>query len=1094
MRKILPSIFLALFAHYAIAQTLQTNTLTGNIASFNMQGRTNVTMTMQITYPLNRTINGVFISNDPITANSDANGDFVFTNVQWGKYVLRPKDSTGAVWLPEVGTNVSGTVSLASLCKPSSAIPPNPSTNYYTMSQINALVAAIEAGAALPTTNAANLTEGILPDARLSNNIVRQSALDATNATLTALIIDGANASYVYAYDLATNGSTPFNLAAATNLPISGLAGGDTIVTNNRGTVNFDNIAPIGGTAAISVVQRTLGDSNTTTRIDWQNGQLYSGTGGGWSASLDWINRIFYGAWNASGLTNINASNLASGTVADARLSSTLQQWALTPTNSKAGTNDFDTAGNPTPKGTNDITNIANGAIAAAGVVTNRSAGSSLSDLSVSNSANGGLAINRSPIGNESYIKTYQGGLELAGNGSGGQINLANYSGSTIADFYGNISYGWLNGGKPSQPIPFSLQWMSLPSPYDWMSGNLATIFSPKYGGSGGGLTDLPVDPKAMAQGMPKVPFIISSWNGTQFYFGQTECSNVLNNATTNGLLGVIKAAGGMPYFHKDANVFWITNSRINGNLAINTTAFPAGTNFLTQWKTNGWNFLLTVYGWATPSNSEVLLNMTGIQGGPGIGYVPAMTPATVRSDTRTLYNWGDDMRFSDVTRNTWYQYDFSRSIVQAILTPTVNGATWNTTWSDTLNQSIPKPMGYLHLVPNIGFNTPELFNQANIVSTDGAYTFPGQITNATGLVAIMNNFRAAITNWLPYQSHGHWSGVPADTQFADATSTNDAHGKMASAVIRNGVFNIAAFTNSTLDATYLIFMPFWKSTNLMTALFDDSHQAVNLYDNGATNNSAWVKQQKNGSFVVALVNEKDTASSSNLTVNLADYPFSPNYSYAITNLFTGVAVGVSNAVLTVNVTNNDAALFSLTPIAIPEGLTVTRGAFPELTYPYQLTSSGGNAATVAANRDNSNIKTIWYGNSGHTYLYIQGAGAGTVIDIDQFAGAMSFPVNSSFNFKGVVTATNGISSLSSNLLAPSSITFPASGVNWTNTTGRNIGVFIDTAGVTGTTTSINGSQIYSSLVGDMFLPLQNGEYFSMAYTIGTPTAKIKPQ
>lgn len=89
---------------------------------------------------------------------------------------------------------------------------------------------------------------------------------------------------------------------------------------------------------------------------------------------------------------------------------------------------------------------------------------------------------------------------------------------------------------------------------------------------------------------------------------------------------------------------------------------------------------------------------------------------------------------------------------------------------------------------------------------------------------------------------------------------------------------------------------------------------------------------------------------------------------------------------------------------------------------------------------------------------------------------------------------TNGITSLCSNLLAPSSITFPVSGANWTNTTGRNITVYIDEAGVTGTTTSINGTQIYSALVGDMRLDLQPGEYFSQTYTVGTPSAKIKPQ
>jgi hypothetical protein len=96
--------------------------------------------------------------------------------------------------------------------------------------------------------------------------------------------------------------------------------------------------------------------------------------------------------------------------------------------------------------------------------------------------------------------------------------------------------------------------------------------------------------------------------------------------------------------------------------------------------------------------------------------------------------------------------------------------------------------------------------------------------------------------------------------------------------------------------------------------------------------------------------------------------------------------------------------------------------------------------------------------------------------------------------FSGAVVVTNGIASYVSNTLPLTSISFPASTVNWTNTLGKNIYVFINNAGVTGTL-SINGTQIASTLLvtGDTMIPLQPGEYFSETYSGGTPTAVWKP-
>jgi len=93
------------------------------------------------------------------------------------------------------------------------------------------------------------------------------------------------------------------------------------------------------------------------------------------------------------------------------------------------------------------------------------------------------------------------------------------------------------------------------------------------------------------------------------------------------------------------------------------------------------------------------------------------------------------------------------------------------------------------------------------------------------------------------------------------------------------------------------------------------------------------------------------------------------------------------------------------------------------------------------------------------------------------------------------ITATNGISGLCSNLLASTSITFPATTVNWTNPLPVSILLYIVNTGVTGTVLKKNGSQISSTLTttGMTTLGLQVGEYFSETYTVGTPTATYHP-
>lgn len=101
--------------------------------------------------------------------------------------------------------------------------------------------------------------------------------------------------------------------------------------------------------------------------------------------------------------------------------------------------------------------------------------------------------------------------------------------------------------------------------------------------------------------------------------------------------------------------------------------------------------------------------------------------------------------------------------------------------------------------------------------------------------------------------------------------------------------------------------------------------------------------------------------------------------------------------------------------------------------------------------------------------------------------------VTNSLAVTNTITAAQGYISLRSNLVAPTSITFPATGVNWTNPLNVNIEVYIDNPTVTGTSFKKNGTQIFSSVTGDITIHLQPGEYFSETYTVGTPTATYSP-
>lgn len=141
MRKY-PAMLIALL--FTLTAFSQSNVITGNLSSFNLEGRSNVTMTLNLVAPLRRVYNGKQISDDPRQTTSDSDGNFAFTNVIWGRYQLEAGDSSATAYTLTVYTNTTGEHTFGELIG-TGTLPPNPATNYATISQLQAVDANLQA-------------------------------------------------------------------------------------------------------------------------------------------------------------------------------------------------------------------------------------------------------------------------------------------------------------------------------------------------------------------------------------------------------------------------------------------------------------------------------------------------------------------------------------------------------------------------------------------------------------------------------------------------------------------------------------------------------------------------------------------------------------------------------------------------------------------------------------------------------------------------------------------------------------------------------------------------------------------------------------
>lgn len=132
---------LALSASALNAQT--TNTIFGYVGDYGLAPKSRVPVTINLVEPTDRTVGHIAVRADGVTTTTGDDGYFAFHNLIWGKYRLAIAGRPGVNFSFTVQTNTQGTVPITSLIISTNPLPPNPTTNYYTQAQVDALFSEI---------------------------------------------------------------------------------------------------------------------------------------------------------------------------------------------------------------------------------------------------------------------------------------------------------------------------------------------------------------------------------------------------------------------------------------------------------------------------------------------------------------------------------------------------------------------------------------------------------------------------------------------------------------------------------------------------------------------------------------------------------------------------------------------------------------------------------------------------------------------------------------------------------------------------------------------------------------------------------------
>ena len=217
------------------------------------------------------------------------------------------------------------------------------------------------AGANVTNINAGNINAGTLADARLSTNV---SQLNSNQTYTGANIFSGAtqltNSQNNLAGTFTGNGAGLTNLTLPTPANFSGALSGDV-----TGTQSATIVSQVGGASA-NVIASAVNTAVAATSANNPSTLVKRDASGNFSAGT--ISGTFSGA--GANVTNINAANISSGTLADARLSTNVS--LLNGNQTYTGANVF--------SGATQLTNAANTVVG-----THVGDGSGLTNINPSN-------------------------------------------------------------------------------------------------------------------------------------------------------------------------------------------------------------------------------------------------------------------------------------------------------------------------------------------------------------------------------------------------------------------------------------------------------------------------------------------------------------------------------------------------------------------------------------------------------------------------------------------------------------------------------------------------------------------------------------
>ena len=607
----------------------------------------------------------------------------------------------------------------------------------------------------------------------------------------------------------------------------------------------------------------------------------------------------------------------------------------------------------------------------------------------------GGNATNNANTGTLFPLLTVSNVNQTTVIGAGiGTTNAAvdGYGGLRIQPTAGaTAAYYWLNGGGANLPalnrfgasanvvagqnladaatgfiLPF---WQTLAwgDPANWSHGGFggdAVTEEAIYGGDGSVLENLPIERAELAPAMPTPPFFLTTYAGQHINTNELAVTNMLAALSISGLTAMVTNAGGQIWVQMDDQTLFFNQHRdAAGQLNINLTNFPDGSNFAAVVHGYGAKLMVTLYYEPYPTNE---VDVWG--GGKSVGYpgCPAMTPNTVDVDVSKLYDFGvDGLRVADDNATAGAEMAFARHVADAVLNPQNLGAgpSQKVPYGGTTaaaGKAAALPLAVEALVLKTGYAVSGMYKQVNLLDHDGS-GFPGYVVNPLFEAQVMQNWRGMYLYEMPLRGPGHFgqastSFFPADISLGDTRLglTLDAVGL---AKVEFG------FTNGAVGTSLAAILPNFTATAtnagfLQALLNKQCSPPFKLWDQGITNLSAWCKPLSGGAFAVALVNESQTitnmvvtnlACGANVQQSYAYYDCWSNVTYTAAANPTQVTKGTF---LYSNVPALSAVLLLMTPTNYfagnAGGLTNNNGALSTLVSPGSLVSSN-QAALIAA-------------------------------------------------------------------------------------------------------------------------------------------------